>query len=299
MSNASGGFGQEGQAEKKQEIGRRDCRDAGDRITEEAKDGLLNDDDEVNLQKLQTSLRRQSLSNIYDEITIMQQMNHAQHNTTMGPQYPDKDMVQLNAQAEPQDQQLQQHFQRQQMTSPPTVKPKPEQAEEEIELLSLSKENIDSFQKSMDLSVKSQQEIEVWDKKMGLKRSHSVTMTRTTRSRKNLRRLLEKHMPLDELGYTWGKFKSFEERIEELKAFKEKHGHVRVTVKHDKSLVLFCTNMRGARRGTKTGMVITEDRIKALDELGFAWEDKLKSFKEHIEELQAFNAINNAWWREM
>jgi len=39
---------------------------------------------------------------------------------------------------------------------------------------------------------------------------------------------------LDELGFAWDKLKSCEERIEELKAFKEKHGHVRVTVKHNK-----------------------------------------------------------------
>jgi len=77
---------------------------------------------------------------------------------------------------------------------------------------------------------------------------------------------------LDELGFTWeGKRKSFEKRIEELQAFKAKHGHVRVTRKHDKSLYGFCSNMRCARRGTRTGAVITEDRIKALDELGFTW----------------------------
>ena len=106
---------------------------------------------------------------------------------------------------------------------------------------------------------------------------------------------------LDELGFEWGgktlgfacgKKKSFEERIEELQAFKEKYGHVRVTEKHDKSLANFCKNMRGARRGTKPGKVITEDRIKALDELGFTWGDKLKSFEDRIEELEAFKKKN-------
>ena len=47
-----------------------------------------------------------------------------------------------------------------------------------------------------------------------------------------------------------GKKKSFEERIEELAAFKEKHGHVRVVVKHDKSLAKFCVNMRSDRKWT-------------------------------------------------
>ena len=79
---------------------------------------------------------------------------------------------------------------------------------------------------------------------------------------------------MDELGFTWDKHKkhkSFEEHIEELKAFKKKHGHVRVAVNHDTSLYEFCANMRYARRNPGTGMTITEDKIKALDELGFTW----------------------------
>jgi len=86
--------------------------------------------------------------------------------------------------------------------------------------------------------------------------------------------------------------KSFDERIEELKAYKAKHGHVRVTLKQDKSLGKFCATMRTARRGKGTGRVINEDRIKALDELGFTWADKdktkTKSFEKRIEELKAF-----------
>jgi len=82
---------------------------------------------------------------------------------------------------------------------------------------------------------------------------------------------------LDELGFDWGgktKNKSFEERIEELKVFKAKHGHVHVTLKHDKSLGRFCQNVRSARRGKGGRMAITDNRIKALDELGFDWGDK-------------------------
>jgi len=73
---------------------------------------------------------------------------------------------------------------------------------------------------------------------------------------------------LDELGFDWEiKNASFKDRIEDLKAFKAKHGHVRVTVKQDKSLSTFCSNMRSALR---TGTMI-EDRIKLLGELGFTW----------------------------
>jgi len=83
--------------------------------------------------------------------------------------------------------------------------------------------------------------------------------------------------------------KSFEERIEDLKAFKAKHGHDRVTAKHDPSLHGFCKHMRSARpKGTS--MTITNDRIKTLDELGFDWEVKNKSFEERIEELKACKA---------
>jgi len=94
---------------------------------------------------------------------------------------------------------------------------------------------------------------------------------------------------LDELGFYWGgERKSMEERIEELKAFKAKHGHVRVTAKQDKSLHGFCEKMRCTRRGSRTTMALTEVRIKVLDDLGFDWRGKKKSFEERIEELKAF-----------
>ena len=48
-----------------------------------------------------------------------------------------------------------------------------------------------SLQKMMQKSFESQQIIQKWDKKMGLKRSHSSTMTKTDRSRKKLRRLID------------------------------------------------------------------------------------------------------------
>ncbi len=54
------------------------------------------------------------------------------------------------------------------------------------------RENLSSFASSMDESTKSQQDIHAWDRKMGLKRSHSKTMRMTMRSRKKLRALLKK-----------------------------------------------------------------------------------------------------------
>merc|ERR1719384_2145293 len=50
---------------------------------------------------------------------------------------------------------------------------------------------VESLQQKMQKSQQSQKNIQSWDKKMGLKRSHSSTMTKTHRSRKQLRELFE------------------------------------------------------------------------------------------------------------
>jgi hypothetical protein len=51
-----------------------------------------------------------------------------------------------------------------------------------------------AFTTSMENSAKSQQDIHDWDRKMGLKRSHSKTMRQSSRSRKKLRAILKKEM---------------------------------------------------------------------------------------------------------
>ena len=80
---------------------------------------------------------------------------------------------------------------------------------------------------------------------------------------------------LDALGFDWGYtkvVKSFAQRIDDLRAYKEKHRHVNVKGKEDKSLYLFCGNMRLARnRPEKSTVVLTDDRIASLDALGFDW----------------------------
>ena len=108
---------------------------------------------------------------------------------------------------------------------------------------------------------------------------------------------------LDSLGFVWnptqeeGGEKSFEFRIKQLKAFREKFGHCRVTIKHDKNLAYFCSNIRAARRhpGRRRILKVTEERIKALDRLGFAWEPKPTqgdlAFWAHIEELKRFKEV--------
>lgn len=69
-------------------------------------------------------------------------------------------------------------------------------------------------------------------------------------------------------------FLSFEERVEQLKEFKEKFGNVKVTRSYDKSLYAFCTNIRAGRRNPGAGMKVTDERVKVLDVLGFEWSVK-------------------------
>jgi hypothetical protein len=89
---------------------------------------------------------------------------------------------------------------------------------------------------------------------------------------------------LDAIGFEWemgagATAKSnddrFFTRVDDLKAYKEKHGHLKVCKKEDISLHIYCSHMRQARRaiilGKGTTYKLTEDRIAALDAIGFNW----------------------------
>ena len=70
----------------------------------------------------------------------------------------------------------------------------------------------------------------------------------------------------------------FEQRMDDLKTYKEKHGHVKVKKTDDKSLYVFCRQMRYARSNPeKSNMVLTEGRIASLDALGFDWAVKYQA----------------------
>jgi len=62
----------------------------------------------------------------------------------------------------------------------------------------------------------------------------------------------------------------FEDRIEQLRIFKAHFGHLNVREKLDKKLYEFCRRTRRGRRG-KGSAKITEERIAALDAIGFDW----------------------------
>ena len=64
---------------------------------------------------------------------------------------------------------------------------------------------------------------------------------------------------LDALGFEWAPqskmIKPFEERVEELAAYKAKHGHPKVKKSEDKSLYEFCHTVREARKGREVCVV--------------------------------------------
>jgi stalled ribosome alternative rescue factor ArfA len=88
---------------------------------------------------------------------------------------------------------------------------------------------------------------------------------------------------LDAIGFDWklrdggsstpaSKDDKFFDRVKELKAYKEKHGHLNVRWKDDdKSLYGFCYNVRRLRKG-KGSHTLDEGRIAALDAIGFNWD---------------------------
>ena len=63
--------------------------------------------------------------------------------------------------------------------------------------------------------------------------------------------------------------KSFAQQIDELRAYKEKHGHVNVKQSDDKSLYHFCWNWRQACINPEKSSKRNEERIASLDALGF------------------------------
>jgi hypothetical protein len=73
------------------------------------------------------------------------------------------------------------------------------------------------------------------------------------------------------------KRQDFFDRVDELKSFKEKHGHMNPACRGvTRSLHLFCRNTRQARRDMIAGKkgdrrVLNDDRIAALDAIGFDW----------------------------
>jgi putative heme iron utilization protein len=90
---------------------------------------------------------------------------------------------------------------------------------------------------------------------------------------------------LDAIGFNWNPGTSstaattddtFLARVDKLKAYKEKHGHINIRKKENESLYGFCRNLRQSRTALVTGKGkihnrLDDDRIAALDAIGFDW----------------------------
>ena len=92
---------------------------------------------------------------------------------------------------------------------------------------------------------------------------------------------------------TRGKNKTFDDRMEDLKRFKETHGHVNVSIPEDKSLASFCNQTRHAHNnpGKSKRKQLTDENIARLNALGFNWtthEYVTRSFDERIEDLKEY-----------
>jgi hypothetical protein len=106
---------------------------------------------------------------------------------------------------------------------------------------------------------------------------------------------------LDAVGFQWeSNYATFDDRIEELRAFKAKFGHCNVTLSTSAtnqpylSLGRWCSQVLHCRRLIEEGMPVTHKlsnaQIERLDALGFQWGVTSLSFDERIEELRAFKA---------
>ena len=100
----------------------------------------------------------------------------------------------------------------------------------------------------------------------------SENMRSTYRGQGTMRLTEDRIRRLEAIGFKWMLDASFDQRIEELKGFKEKHGHcdLNSSSKAKKSLGIWSDRMRYAHRGKRT-MKLTEDRIRRLEEIGFKW----------------------------
>ena len=79
------------------------------------------------------------------------------------------------------------------------------------------------------------------------------------------------------MGFNWTSLeyvtRSFDERIEDLKEYKQTHGHLSVKIHEDNSLFGFCKDVRHSLKQVEKDCTrkLTVERIKKLDDIGFRW----------------------------
>ena len=90
---------------------------------------------------------------------------------------------------------------------------------------------------------------------------------------------------------TRGKYKTFNDRMEDLKRFKETHGHANVSIPEDRSLTKFCAQVRHAHKNPGKGTKLTDEHIVAFDAMDFIWTSQeyvTRSFDERIDDLEEY-----------
>jgi Helicase associated domain len=102
---------------------------------------------------------------------------------------------------------------------------------------------------------------------------------------------------LNELGFSWNAHESaWRRQLEAFEAFREEYGHSHVPLNHDKypKLGLWTKEQRRHYSLMKQGKPshMTQDRVDALDRIGFVWDTHDAIFSEHLRELAEYKAEN-------
>jgi hypothetical protein len=97
----------------------------------------------------------------------------------------------------------------------------------------------------------------------------------------------------EQVPKTRGKYKTFDDRMEDLKLFKPTHGHVNVSISEDNSLAQFCAQARHKRTnpGKSKSNKLTIENIARLNALGLNWRSQeyvTRSFDERTEDLKEY-----------
>jgi hypothetical protein len=88
-----------------------------------------------------------------------------------------------------------------------------------------------------------------------------------------------------------GKYKTFNDKMEDLKRFEEMHGHANVTIREDIPLGRFCAQVRFAHTNPGKGLKLTDERIAAFDAMDFNWTSQeyvTRSFDKRIGNLEKY-----------
>ena len=126
---------------------------------------------------------------------------------------------------------------------------------------------------------------------------HNVRYAYNNPKGSNLMKLTEDMVSsLNALGFQWNTNirTLFEERLDDLRAYKAVHGDVNVKRSEDKSLYTFCQRTKHAYNNPEAThtMKLTQDRVSSLGALGFQWWNINTSFEERLDDLRAYKSVH-------